>query len=299
MTLLSTTRLPFSLSRDNASNTATGGANTSASVMLARALAAVASSEAMPGWRTYRAEVERSRCRFDSTEQVPSAMLEELRKLGSRAEPSGGAGARGLSWSSGAPIVPARLTAALASFVDDYGGPFPREFFPEEAVRALLNELRERAPASLTIPRQFALAVGATGNLLSAVVLLHATLRWLARGRDARAYPTMAPMSIAERVRAGASVAPFRPEESPDGDPLGDAYHYWAMVAAGMFRSRIASEAARALFGALFWSAPWLMSAVRRGIFRRTLFYGNHATVDRLGLSHGIALSSDVAPRTA
>lgn len=280
-------QVPFPQSAHNTSNNVS---------MLARALFAVASSETMPDWQTYRTEVERARCRTYSSDQVPARMLDQLKKVIPRSDQ---AGCLRLTWSGHEPVLPARLTAALTSFVDDYMGAFPSEFFPEGEVNVLLEDVRDREPVSLAIPGQLAVAVAVTGNVFSAVVLLHATFRLLARGRDWRAYPAMTPMSIAERLRVGASVAPFRPDESPDGDPLGDTYHYWAMVTAGMFRPLIASSTGRGLFGGLFWSAPWLMSGVRRGIFRRTLFYGNHAAIDRLGLSHGEQLSRELERATS
>jgi hypothetical protein len=59
---------------------------------------------------------------------------------------------------------------------------------------------------------------------------------------------------------------------------------------AGAFSTTIASLMRRQLFRGLFWSAPLLMTGVRGFLFRRVLFYGNHARVDRLGFRHGSAL---------
>lgn len=190
-----------------------------------------------------------------------------------------------LTWSA-QPVLPARVVAALASFVDDYEGAYPSELFPEPEVISLLQDFRERPPASLTAASQLECALAVTSDPFSAVVLLHATLRLLARGRDFRAYPNTRPMSVSERLAVGACVAPFRPDESFGGDPLGDAYHYWAMLTAGMFRPRIASRTWRATFGGLFWSAPWLMSAVRRegrparALPRRATFAGKMMNSD-------------------
>jgi hypothetical protein len=41
----------------------------------------------------------------------------------------------------------------------------------------------------------------------------------------------------------------------------------------------------------LFRAGPDLMSLVREGAFGSKLFFGNHAEVDDLGLTHGMALA--------
>jgi hypothetical protein len=80
---------------------------------------------------------------------------------------------------------------------------------------------------------------------------------------------------------------PFKPEVSRGGDPLGDTYHYLATLAAGV----AAGSARQCLWMIpLFAAGPELMKGVRELVFGSTLFFGNHARVDRLGLRHGLSI---------
>ncbi len=128
-------------------------------------------------------------------------------------------------------------------------------------------------------------------SFVEAVLVLHAALRQLARGRDTRALPSCA-MDLATRLRVGANIAPFAPEQSRGGDPLGDAYHYLANLAVGA--SVIPSKPETWWPAPLFACGPELMWLVRQRIFGSTLFFGNHARIDRLGLLHGLSVARSV-----
>ncbi|MBX3247875.1 MAG: hypothetical protein KF901_11905 [Myxococcales bacterium] len=42
-------------------------------------------------------------------------------------------------------------------------------------------------------------------------------------------------MSLGERLARGRAIAPFHPDDARGGDPLGDTYHFWANVSAGLY----------------------------------------------------------------
>jgi hypothetical protein len=182
-----------------------------------------------------------------------------------------------------------RLVTTLVSFVDDYEGDFPREHFDEARVRWMLDHL-ERGGGGRTIPDLLAArGCASCASFVEAILVLHATLRQLARGRDNRALPSCA-MDLDTRLRVGAKIAPFPEHLSRGGDPLGDAYHYTANLAVGVaFRPH-----APATWWPvpLFACGPELMWIVRQELFGAYLFFGNHARIDRLGLAHGLALGA-------
>lgn len=113
----------------------------------------------------------------------------------------------------------------------------------------------------------------------------------LARGRDTRLSDAFI-MSLEERLERGKAIAPFHPDDSNGGDPLGDTYHFWANVAGGLYAGTQRSASARAAFVAvMLYAGPWLMQTIREGVFGSRLFYGNHARIDRLGLTTGLRLA--------
>jgi len=239
------------------------------------ALHAVSTSPAMPRWPEYVRWVEadlplRARC------NPPGG---ELRRS-MRASPCAGLGAH---------VSATDLLTVLTSFVDDYAVEPPRQLFEVERSLELLEALRPLK--DLTAPEQLALAIETGGGpLLPAVLSLHTVTRVLARGRDTRLHDRFA-LSLDERLERGRAILPFDPVDARGGDPLGDTYHFWANVAAGVFSAAGGrSEVRRHAVGALLLAGPALMSRVREGLFGNRLFFGNHARVDRLGLSIGYTL---------
>lgn len=271
------------------------------SVLLVKALAGVASSPAMDRWPEYRARVEAARTLHAGSNPRGDDLRRALVALvRAHAGVDAGGPAR--------PLSPARFCAAIASFTDDHDAPVPRELFPRRAALALVLRFAGAPPGSLTAVDQLRAALEAretseASATWGALLALHAATRQLARGRDDRALPELAGLSLDARLALGAAIAPFDDADARGGDPLGDTYHYWAMVTAGVYVTRYASRLAAPAAYALFRAAPHLMRLVRGGVFRRVLFYGAHAKVDRLGLAHGVtlgrALSSSVTPRAA
>lgn len=221
-------------------------------------------------------------------------MLASLERVLDAHAPSGDP--RELPWGPRGPLRIRRSVPALLSFVDDHGGPFPRELFPPAEMRRTAAAIQARHDADsepLTVDVQLGEALALTrGRLLAATVLLHAVTRQLARGRDGRACPGLYP-TLEDRLQAGTAIAPFAPEISLGSDPLGDTYHYWAMVAAGVHHvlARRDGWIAPGLMLGLFYLGPKLMRLVRQELFGRTLFFGDHLHVDRLGLWHGLSLA--------
>ncbi len=253
-----------------------------------RSLVAVATSPVMPGWPRYRARVEEA--------PVAVAPIDDAAAL----------------WSAvgHAPLVarePAlHVVGALVSFTDDHRAVVPEALLPRASTAAFLARLpivgrADRAAASarddvardappLGRAAQLALAHAITGDAYAALLVCHAAARQLARGRDHRALGDDAPRTVDERCARGRALAAFPPAVSQGGDPLGDTYHYWANVIAGVTAVALGGARGHAL-ERLFRAGPTLMSAVRERTFGRRLFYGNHRHVDALGLAHGLALA--------
>lgn len=238
------------------------------------AFAAVASSPAMPRWRSYCGLVEAGRAHGAEG----STSVEALRLVleGRPLRPTS---------------TPARIVAALVSFTDDHAEPVPSDVLPRDESLALLERLDRSAGPPLSPPEQLRSALDLTRDPWRALLACHLATRQLARGRDVRALGERAPVDLEERCRIGARITAFPVLISEGGDPLGDTYHYWANVIAGVTAAHHGGwrgEGVRRLFHA----GPYLMRLVREGVFRSRLFYGDHRHVDHLGLSHGLALSS-------
>jgi hypothetical protein len=188
-----------------------------------------------------------------------------------------------------------RLLGALSSFTDDYEGAYPAEFFPEPSTRWVFDALSARYESKrspLTVPEQFECALGGClHSAFGAAATLHALTRVLARGRDERALPSLA-FSLAERIELGKMIAPFARSDSRGGDPLGDTYHYWAMVMGGLWcadpQHRFGVE--RIAVEALLRNGSRLMWLIRDRLFGNTLFFGRHVAIDRMGFRHGTSL---------
>jgi hypothetical protein len=237
----------------------------------------VATSPAMPDWPAYRALVEES----GAKDRVGDASLDALRaRLGRRA------------------IVPAvgaaRAIAALVSFSDDHGAPLPDEMLPRDATLRWIEIVGAHRGLVLAPHDQLARALAIADDAWTALLVCHLGSRQLARGRDTRALGSAAPTGLRERLEIGAAIAAFPAELACGGDPLGDTYHYWANVIAGVLAPSRGAGTALAI-ERLFRAGPMLMSAVREGVFGSTLFYGNHARIDALGLDHGLALADTYA----
>jgi hypothetical protein len=253
--------------------------------MVARAAWGVSTSPPMPRFEEYVARLE------------PTAVKEnpERTLLGHamRARVSGMFGARRqplfLPWSPRGKIATQRLFAAVASFVDDYNGPYPDELFPRAPMAALIDAFATSARSSLDLVAQLDRALNIVGpHPFAAAIALHGAVRTLARGRDRRLGSPF-DLSLEERAARGASVAPFASELGPHRDALGDTYHYWGCFSIGMHCGvRLDDPARWALLG-LFGAGADLMALVRSGLFGHELFCGNHAAVDRAGLMHGFA----------
>lgn len=242
-------------------------------LLLRDALVAVASSATMRDWERYVTSVEALR-----PSQVPQTPLRmqtaAIVALSNRRSLA-------LPWHSGR-VAHARLVAGLVSFADDYDGEPPSEILPAREAAAVLEMLRGRH--DLDVTEQLHLALDVASSPLGAALALHLATRVLSRNRDTR---LGLDLGLDERLELGRAIAPFDPSDSDGGDPLGDAYHYWANVAAGMHSAGPGERLERALVSRLFEAGPHLMRTVRVGLFRRRLFYGDHARIDRAGLCHG------------
>ncbi len=261
--------------------------------MLVRALWGVSTSPPMPRYPEYVAAMQHiEAAAFERNPQganLEGAVLAAARRLGGYAKAD-------LPW-QGQQAKWADMIAAVTSFTDDYTGPYPVEFFPPAETAALLsaiNAAAKRESRPLSIVEQLELGLEMTnGSVFAAAVLLHATSRAIARGRDTRALSETS-WRLEERIGLGRVFAAFQQADSQGGDPLGDTYHYWAMVVAGLWcadarhRQSVLAVATRTFLR----NGADLMWLIRDRVFGSTLFFGRHKCIDRLGLTHGLALAS-------
>ncbi len=203
--------------------------------LAARSFVAVATSPAMPRWPAYRERVEADRARAPREVVERAADLEGL---------CAALGARPLRV-SGSPV---RIVSALVSFADDHDAPLPSEALPRGSALALLTQLEGHAASGappLSVAEQLALALEVEPDAWTALLALHLATRQLARERDVRALGEEARRGLERRCRAGCSIAGFPATLSRGGDPLGDTYHYWANVAAGVLAETLGGVPAR------------------------------------------------------
>lgn len=250
---------------------------------VARSFVAVATSRPMPHWSEYKTIIEDGL----ATTMRSSAAFADLADIASHHDIH----VRGSV---------ADLISALVSFADDHNASIPQEFFPREQTLQFMLAVSDASlrGAWLGTRDQLALALEIANDLWTALLVCHLGIRQLARGRDTRVFGRMASWSVEERCRRGRSVAAFEDGISNGGDPMGDTYHYWANVLAGVASATLGAGKGRAMYG-LFHNGPRLMLWIRERTFRSTLFYGTHANVDRLGLKHGVELARRVTTRCA
>lgn len=254
-------------------------------VTAARATWSVASSGRTPRWQEYMAWID---ARRDGASRHNAHHGELGRRLVSLVRARGRSADDALPWDGMRPASSRRMYAALISFVDDYGGPFPTELFPRDLVRSVRVALRGGDGGVRTVEEQLAIAMDATdGCTFAAAVVLHAAMRQVARNRDRRA---LGALDWDERLRDASWIAPFAPEIEGPGDPPGDTYHYWANFAVGYHAARRGRLVPRAL-GAAFYAGPVAMTLIRGRVFGSGLVAGDHAQCDRMGLRHGAALA--------
>lgn len=269
--------------------------------MVAKALWSVSSSPPMPGYHEYVRFIEACAPGWMRNPASHEALVDLQRVVEAHGEPAPRVDV--LPWASRRTLL-RRSVAALVSFVDDYQGPIPAEFFPERELARVLQALDARCQAvgrALLLGEQMRIALECTnGHVFGAVILLHAASRIVARGRDRRACPSL-DFPLDERLRRGQALAGFSLPPGEPFDPPGDTYHYWATFAAGLHGclARRRSLAVPAAVQGLFRLGPTLMSAVRGGIFGRALFCGPHRTVDGMGLLHGQSIGEHLLVEAA
>lgn len=264
--------------------------------MLARATLSAALTPSLPSWPTVSLAVARWDRRHLSAD--PAALQDRmLASLAQHAPIDPWL----LPWAPEATLSLRRLSAALIGRSDDYAGPLPVELLPAAEARELMDVLRRAAEAAgrpLDVCEQLAVALGQSGgHLFAAALLLHTATRTLARGSDARLDPCLA-LWLNERLTLGSSIAAFDPELC-DGDPLGDARHYWAMVCAGVasvWAKRSGRRSAGRVLHAGFFLAP---EPARRLRMRLEGPHPDRGRLSRMGLRHGISLGVAAARQAA
>ncbi len=199
-----------------------------------------------------------------------------------------------LPWAPSQVLYLGRSLHALCSFCDDYDDEIMVEYFPvNESLQFLEIVLQKGSPVEpLKIDEQWSIALQISeGNPIAASIICHSALRAVARNMDKRVGPSFDfPMDF--RIRAAKAIACFPSGLSKHRDPLGDSYHYWSTVLAGMILilNRKRPLIARAAYRAMFYYSANLMYLVRQSLFGHQLLFGTHGKVDRLGLTHGLKL---------
>ncbi len=199
-----------------------------------------------------------------------------------------------LPWAPHQNLYLGRSLHALCSFCDDYDADIMKEYFPVEESLQFLEAMLANSSIghSLKIEDQWKLALTITkGKPIAAAIICHAALRAVARNMDKRVAPAFNfPMDY--RIKMAKATACFSMDLSKHHDPLGDTYHYWSTVLAGMIIvvNQKRSFFKRKAYQGIFYFSANLMYIVRQSIFRHTLLFGTHGKVDRLGLKHGIKL---------
>jgi len=261
--------------------------------MVMRALWGVSSSPPMPKYPEYVAAVNELKRGVGAYNPLGTELGQALSDL---AELWRANVAAEFPWRPGV-VSWSRMIAVVTSFTDDYRGPYPEEFFSRPHVSEVMRRLTDGFCAvgrPLTVVEQYEIGLDVCeASAFAAAATLHAASRMIARARDGRALPELR-FSLAERLARGTAFAAFRDEDSRGGDPLGDTYHYWAMVVGGMWcgeskRARSLTSLATAAF---LKNGADLMWLVRDRLFGSTLFFGRHKTIDRLGFTHGWALAA-------
>jgi hypothetical protein len=189
-----------------------------------------------------------------------------------------------------------RVYATLVSFVDDYRGKYPEEYFNEEIIKDYILKLKRKSDhEQLNLEDQISSALEITnGEFLLALFLIHAATRLIARGRDFRIFNYSFFMSLEERMEVGKKICFFKEEDiGLVSDNLGDTYHFWAMFIAGFIYQIVRDEKriSSKIFYFLFKNSSILMHWIRGKIFRSYLYVGVHSEVDKIGFLQGITLA--------
>jgi len=129
------------------------------------------------------------------------------------------------------------------------------------------------------------------GRPIAAAIVCHAAFRAVARNMDKRVAPEFN-FSMEYRIKLAKATACFPMDISKHRDPLGDTYHFWSTMIAGMIImvNRNHTLIRRKAYQAIFYFSANLMYIVRQSIFGHPLLFGIHGKVDRLGLKYGVKL---------
>lgn len=186
------------------------------------------------------------------------------------------------------------IFSTLICFIDDHSEDYPPFCFDKSAIINLVEWIK-KSKIPLTVPEIVKSEIlNSTIFTIDKLLIVHATLRLIARGRDFRAFSNFT-LSLEERIQISKNIAPFEINVSNGGDPLGDSYHYVANIIIGITFSN------KSFFNkipiVLFMLGPYLMKIIREYIFGNILFFGNHCRIDHMGLNHGLKISEHIKRR--
>ena len=186
------------------------------------------------------------------------------------------------------------IFSTLICFIDDHSEDYPSFCFDKSAIINLIEWIK-KSKNPLSVPEIIKSEIlNSTIFTIDKLLIVHATLRLLARGRDFRAFSNFT-LSLEERIQISKNIAPFEINVSNGGDPLGDSYHYVANLIIGITFNN------KSIFNkipiVLFMLGPYLMKIIREYIFGNILFFGNHCKIDHMGLNHGIKISEFIKRR--
>ncbi len=178
-----------------------------------------------------------------------------------------------------------------ASFADSHRLPL-HPIYNEHSDRAtaLVEQIENSVHKPFSVSKQLEIALDLTGsNLTSAVVILALATRAVGRGMDTRIVPQLS--VTPERMENwGRCVSQF--PDSHTGDAVGDTYHFWHGVHAGMSVGEPGKQGKERLkafvCGGIYRSTAWATEIFR---YRLTPEVGRtHKYADMLGYDMGVRL---------
>jgi len=195
-----------------------------------------------------------------------------------------GPGPRTPYWAPGQRYLGGEVIGSAIELLDQHDLALPTSVLPPaDDVGQLADAVLSRACRS-TIVDQLHMAVEITDHhLTGALNLCWITTRFMARGADQRAYPTV-PIDLARIQRWSHAIAPFPSADDGPNDAAGDTYYFWTTAfLAALYAHRNISGAA---WLRLLEHGPSLMGFVRGSIVGQPVT-ADHTKAAAMGVHAG------------
>jgi len=195
-----------------------------------------------------------------------------------------------------------RIESSRLAFTNDCCNGYPPEFLDTDKILVFLTGIRQRAVDlghQLNVLEQYNLALKLTHyHPIVASLLAHISLRAVARNADTSYSESLQfPVGDLEgecisMVGVAESLADFG-GNGVTVDPLGNSYHFWAQLNAGLIftMEKNLKPFSSAFYRTLFYCAPEITTLIRKRIGGKLQQFGEHAIVDRQGHRVGCAVA--------